>query len=76
MLMASDRRLVEETMTDFDRSLGFTLAGFAALLLVGGALQLGFVLRPLGRLASDIGDVRAGRKQRMPENIPTRSCRW
>ena len=57
-------------MTDFDRSLGFTFAGFAALLLVGGALQLGFVLRPLGRLGGDIGDVRAGRKQRMPEKYP------
>ena len=70
LLMASDRRLVEATMADFDRSLDITLAGFAVLLLVGGALQLSYVLRPLGRLASDIGDVRAGRTERMPEEYP------
>ena len=70
LLIASDRRLVEETMVDFARSLDLTFAGFAVLLLVGGALQLGFVLRPLGRLASDIGDIRAGRTQRMPEQYP------
>ena len=69
-LMASDRRLVEETMEDFDRSLDITFAGFGVLLLVGGALQLSFVLRPLGRLTSDISDVRAGRTQRMPAEYP------
>ena len=70
LLMASDRRLVDETMASFDRPLVMALAGFAALLLVGGALQLRFVLKPLGRLASDISDVRAGRTQRMPEKYP------
>ena len=69
-LMASDRRLVEETMADFDRSLDITFAGFGMLLLVGGALQFRFVLRPLGRLTSDISDVSAGRTQRMPEAYP------
>jgi signal transduction histidine kinase len=70
LLMASDRRLVDETLARFDRPLDLAIAGFAVLLLVGGALQLRFVLRPLGRLASDIGDVRAGRIQRMPEKYP------
>lgn len=70
LLMASDRRLVDETMADFDRPLEMALAGFAVLLLVGGALQLSFVLRPLGRLASDISDVRSGRTQRMLGRYP------
>ena len=70
MLMAADRRLVEETMARFDRPLDNALLGFAVLLLAGGALQLGFVLRPLKRLANDIRDVRAGRTQRMPEEYP------
>lgn len=70
MMMASDRRLVEETMADFDRSLEIVFVVFAVLLLVGGAVQLHFVLRPLGRLAGDIGDVRAGRTQRMRGRYP------
>ena len=70
LLMASDRRLVDETMADFNRSLDIDLAGFALLLLVGGAFQLSYVLRPLRRLGSDISDVRAGRTRRMPEEYP------
>ena len=70
LLMASDRRMVDETMAAFDRPLIMALAGFAALLLIGGALQLRFVMRPLGRLATDISDVRAGRTERMPEKYP------
>lgn len=70
LLMASDRRLVDEAMAEFNRSIDIDLAGFVVLLLVGGALQLSYVLRPLGRLASDISDVRAGRIRRMPEEYP------
>ena len=70
LLMGSDHRLVEQTMATFDLPLETALAGLAVLLLVGAAWQLNYVLRPLGRLASDIGDVRAGRTQRMPEAYP------
>ena len=70
LLMSSDRRLVDEAVAAFNRSLEIDLLGFVVLLLVGGAVQLTYVLRPLRRLARDIGDVRAGRANRMPEEYP------
>ena len=70
LLMASDRRFVEQTIAEFNRALDVDLALFALVLLIGGALQLSYVLRPLGKLVNDVSDVRAGRTRRMPEEYP------
>lgn len=70
LLMASDRRPVEKTIAEFNRALDVDLALFALVLLLGGALQLTYVLRPLGKLVKDVSDVREGRTRRMPEEYP------
>lgn len=70
LLVATDKRLVDATMADFNRSLALSLAGFALLMIGAGVLQVRYGLLPLDRLARAIADVRSGRSERMRGTFP------
>lgn len=71
LLIATDKRLVDATMAEFNQSLILSLAGFALLMVAAGVLHIRFGLRPLDRLARAVGDVRAGRSERMDDAFPS-----
>lgn len=68
--IASDMRLLDEILAEFHRPLAWALAGFALIMIVTGAAQIAYGLRPLKRLGRAIGDVRAGRSMRMDGEYP------
>ena len=70
VVIATDKRLVDATMAEFNRSLALSLFSFALLMIAAGMLQIRFGLRPLDRLARAIGDVRSGRSERMHGTFP------
>ncbi len=69
--IASDMRLLDAVLVDFERPLSALLVAFALVVLTTGAIQIGFGLRPLRRMAEAIADVRAGRTSRMGGDYPT-----
>lgn len=71
LIIATDKRLVDATMAEFNRSLSWSLAGFAVLMIAIGLLQTNLGLRPLNRLAKAIADVRSGRTERMQGTFPS-----
>lgn len=70
LLIASDKRLVEATMGEFNHSLLIALGLFAGLMMAGGMLQFSYGLRPLGKLGEAITAVRTGRSDRMEGEYP------
>ncbi|MEQ1498833.1 MAG: HAMP domain-containing sensor histidine kinase [Novosphingobium sp.] len=71
LLLATDKRLVDENMAEFNRSLFFALAGFTVLMIAIGALQIRFGLKPLNRLSKAVADVRSGETDRMQGSFPS-----
>lgn len=69
--IASDMRLLDAILNEFSWPLGWTLAGFALVMMATGAAQIAYGLRPLQRLARAVGDVRAGRANRMEGEYPS-----
>ena len=69
--IASDVRLLDEILDDFDKPLAGLLVAFALVVLTTGAIQIAFGLRPLRRMSDAIADVRAGRSSVMQGNFPS-----
>lgn len=69
--IASDVRLLDAILMEFDWPLGWALAGFATVMILTGAAQIAYGLRPLQRLADAVGDIRAGRAIRMEGTYPS-----
>lgn len=69
--IASDMRLLDEILEEFDRPLRWALAAFAIIMLATGAAQIAYGLRPLQRMAVAIRDVRSGRTALMEGDYPS-----
>jgi signal transduction histidine kinase len=69
--IASDMRLLDEIMTEFEWPLAEALAGFAILMLATGALQIAYGLRPFKRIAAGVAEIRAGRQAVMTGDYPS-----
>jgi signal transduction histidine kinase len=69
--IASDMRLLDEIMNEFEWPLAEALAGFAILMLATGALQIAYGLRPFRRVAAGVSDIRAGRQVAMAGDYPS-----
>lgn len=70
IVMATDRRFVEEAMSRFNSALVWTLTGIGLIMLLGGLWHVGFTLLPLRRLSTAITDIRQGRTDRMEGRFP------
>lgn len=69
--IATDMRLLDAILMEFDWPLGWALAGFAMVMILTGAAQIAYGLRPLQRLADAVGEIRAGRATRMQGTYPS-----
>lgn len=63
--IATDERLIDEAMAQFNRSLALALGIFALLLVIAVVLRVRSGLKPLARLTQDVADVRTGRAGQM-----------
>lgn len=64
-------RVLDAELRAFDSDLAISLGAFAALMLVGAALQVRYGLRPTQRLAGWIDDLRRGDRDRLPDAVPS-----
>lgn len=71
LLIATDRRLIEEVMTSFNGALTSTLSIIASVMLLGGLLHISFALYPLRRLTREIANIREGQTERMEGGFPS-----
>jgi signal transduction histidine kinase len=71
LLIATDRRLIEEVMTSFNSALASTLTIIAGIMLLGGMVHIGFALYPLRRLTREIANIREGLTERMLGGFPS-----
>lgn len=69
--MAAEWRLIDATLNRFNRDLAISLTVFAALLLIGAMLLIGYGLRPVRRLELDIDSLRRGMLDRLPGDVPS-----
>ena len=69
--IGADQRLLDDVLSQFNRTLALSLS-MIALGLVGAAfLQISFGLRPLGKIRSALAAVRSGRAARLPDDSPS-----
>ncbi|QJU59848.1 HAMP domain-containing histidine kinase [Sphingomonas sp. AP4-R1] len=64
-------RVLDAELQAFRTDLAVSLGVFATLMLVGAALQVQYGLRPTQRLAEWIEDLRRGRRDRLPDDVPS-----
>jgi signal transduction histidine kinase len=68
--IATDIRLLEEVLSDFNWPLFYALIGFAVAMTVLGFVQIIYSLKPLQRLKLAIADIRSGKSARMVGRYP------
>jgi signal transduction histidine kinase len=73
LIAASDAEVRSETAR-FDRLLLLSLGGFVVLLLIGAWVQVGYGLRPLRRLTSDLARLRTGDETRLSGSYPAETA--
>jgi signal transduction histidine kinase len=69
--IATDRRVLEETLAGFNHDLALSLTAFALFMVVGAMLQIRYGLQPARRIADNIDDLRRGTISRLPTDAPT-----
>ncbi len=69
--VAVDQQLLEASVGNFNGALTRSLLVFAILLVLSGALLIGFGLRPLGKLRQAMADIRSGRAARITDGFPS-----
>jgi signal transduction histidine kinase len=69
--IATDTRLIEETLSDFNWPLLYALIGFAVAMTALGAMQIIYSLKPLQRMKLAIADIRSGKMAHMDGAYPS-----
>ncbi|MDE2437537.1 MAG: HAMP domain-containing histidine kinase [Sphingomonadales bacterium] len=70
-VIATDQRLLDETLAGFTRELTVWLAGLAAALLLTGLAIVAFGFSPLDRLAEAMARLRRGQANRLEGQFPS-----
>jgi signal transduction histidine kinase len=70
LYIATDKRLMDEVLAEIDWPLLYSLGSFAAIMVLLGAIQINYSLRPLQRMTNAIADIRDGHEQRMVGQYP------
>jgi signal transduction histidine kinase len=68
---AADRERIETARSDFSIDLVPSLALLALTLGAASWIQIGMGLKPLDAIRREVADIRAGAKDRLPENFPS-----
>lgn len=64
-------QVLDHELNAFHLDLAVSLTAFAALMLVGAAVQVQYGLRPTRRLTTWIGELRRGARTRLPDEVPS-----
>lgn len=70
LYIATDKRLMDQVLSDIDWPLLYSLASFAVVMILLGAFQVNYSLRPLQRMKKAIADIQDGRENRMAGEYP------
>jgi len=70
LVIATDQRLLDDTLAGFTRELTLWLSGLALALLATGFAVVAFGFHPLKRLAREIAHLRGGRASRLEGSYP------
>lgn len=70
LYIATDKRLMDEVLEDIDWPLLYSLTSFAAIMILLGAVQINYSLKPLQRMKQAIADIRDGHERRMIGQYP------
>lgn len=69
--IGTDERLLQQVLSEFNRTLALSLGVIALGLVTAAFLQVWLGLRPLGRVREALGDVRRGTAARLPDDAPS-----
>lgn len=70
-IIGADKRHLDRVLQQFNKTLGWSLAGFAALMIAAASLLIVYALRPLGQLRGALATVRSGRKRELQGAFPS-----
>ncbi len=70
-VIGTDQRHLDAVLGEFNRTLGISLATFAAALILAAGLLIAFALRPLNQLRAALGYVRNGQHKQISETFPS-----
>ncbi len=68
--VAADLARVAAAASSFARDLGLALGVLGLVLAIATSIQVGLGLRPLDALRRGVADIRSGRRQHLPANVP------
>lgn len=69
--IGADQRLLDDVLSQFNRTLVLSLSVIALGLIGAAFLQVSFGLRPLGKVRGALAAVRSGRAARLPDDSPS-----
>lgn len=70
-LIGTDKRHLDSVLHAFDRTVGYSLAAFAALMIGAAALLILYAMRPLDQLRQSLGRVHSGQSPTLVGTFPT-----
>jgi signal transduction histidine kinase len=71
LYIATDQRMIDEVLAEIDWPLIYSLGAFAIVMILIGAIQINYSMRPLHKMQAAISAIRNGRERRMMGNYPS-----
>ena len=71
LYIATDQRMIDEVLAEIDWPLIYSLGAFAIVMILIGAIQINYSMRPLHKMQAAISAIRNGRERRMIGNYPS-----
>jgi signal transduction histidine kinase len=71
LYVATDQRLIDELVAEIDWPLIYSLGVFAIVMILIGAIQINYGMRPLRKMQAAISAIRNGRERRMLGDYPS-----
>jgi signal transduction histidine kinase len=71
LLIATDKRMMDEVLAQIDWPIIYSLSGFAIVMVALGALQINYSLNPIKRMERAISDIRLGKEANMLGQYPS-----
>ncbi|OYU03118.1 MAG: hypothetical protein CFE36_01780 [Sphingomonadaceae bacterium PASS1] len=71
LYVATDQRLIDELLAEIDWPLIYSLGAFAIIMVLIGAIQINYIMRPLHKIQASISAIRNGTERRMLGDYPS-----
>lgn len=70
-LIGTDKRHLDSVLRAFEKTVGYSLAAFAALMIGAAALLILYAMRPLDQLRQSLGRVHSGQSSKLVGSFPS-----